>query len=117
MSKLKNAGNMLADTFKPLTWTMQFLFNLLSGGSFGILALIMFILRAIIYVIYIIFVKVIPFFIKYIGIPTFILGAIMGVFFIGGHILFVILFIGGLYYYLKNMSNVIYKLPSTTPSS
>lgn len=111
MAKLKSVGNALMQGFTPVKWVMHFAFNLMSGGTFGILALIMFILRAIMYVVYVIVVQVIPFFIKYIGIPTFILGLIMGLFFIGGHILFVVVFIGGLYYYIKNMVNVAYTLP------
>lgn len=112
MTKLGTLGNTLMQGFTPINWVLQFVFNLLSGGTFGILALIMFVIRAIIYVIYIIIVKVIPYFVKYIGIPTFILGLIMGLFFIGGHILFVIVFIVGLYYYIKNMTNIIYTLPN-----
>ena len=91
---------------------IQGLFTVVSGGAFGILSVIMFVLKAILYILYYLFVKIIPFIVMYIGIPTFILGVIMGLFFLGGHLLFVIVFIVGLFLYLKNMFSVIYSLPT-----
>ena len=125
----KNKGNIIKRKLKTKTnkdtgETFQFegidivqtiiqgLFTVVSGGSFGILSIIMFVLKAIIYILYYLFVKVIPFIVMYIGIPTFILGVIMGLFFLGGHLLFVIVFIVGLFLYLKNMFSVIYSLPT-----
>lgn len=92
---------------------LEGIFTVVSGGTFGILSIIMFILRIIAYLLYYIIAKIIPFLVMYIGIPTFILGAIMGLFFLGGHILFIVVFFVGLFLYLKNMYKVVYNLPKT----
>jgi hypothetical protein len=104
----------LATIVKGFSFTgslLEGVFTVASGGTFGILSVIMFILRIIAYLLYYIIVKIIPFLVMYIGIPTFILGAIMGLFFLGGHILFLVVFFAGLFLYLKNIYKVVYNLP------
>jgi hypothetical protein len=93
---------------------MEIIMTVLSFGAFGIIGIISSVLKIIFYVLKIIFVDIMPFVIWYIGIPTFILGAIMGLIFLGGHILFIIVFIVGIFYYIKNLIKVVYKLPDNT---
>ena len=50
------------------------------------------------------------------GIPTFILGAIMGLFFLGGHLLFVIVFFAGIFIYIRKLLGVVYTLPTKNPN-
>lgn len=92
---------------------LEGVFTVASGGTFGIISMIMYVLRIIAYLLYYIIVKIIPFLVMYIGIPTFILGVIMGLFFLGGHILFLVVFFAGLFLYLKNIYKVVYNLPKT----
>ena len=47
------------------------------------------------------YIKFLPFIIVYIGIPLFILGLLLGFTFIGGWILFIIIFIIFMYYFIK----------------
>lgn len=67
---------------------------------------IVWVLKIIFMVLYYILFKIVPFLIQYIGIPMFILGAILGIMFLGGHMLFVVLFILGMFFYIKGLFNV-----------
>jgi hypothetical protein len=84
--------------------------TVVSGGAFGILGIIIWVLKTILIVLYYIFVKIIPFLVLYIGIPTFILGVVMGLFFLGGHMLFIVIFFVGMFMYIRKLFGVIYKL-------
>jgi hypothetical protein len=111
---LSKAGVPFVFVFRGVGYLLEGIFTVVSGGAFGILGLIFFVLKIIGAFLYVLFVKILPFVVWYIGIPTFILGAIMGLFFLGGHILFVIIFIAGLIFYIKNLIKVVYKLPDNT---
>ena len=52
-------------------------------------------------ILYVIFVDVIPFLVIYIGIPLFILGILLGLLFFGGHLVFLIVFFVGIYFYIR----------------
>ena len=88
--------------------------TVVSAGATGILDVILYILKIIWSFLILLFTRIIPFIVMYIGAPAFILGIIMGLFFLGGHILLVIVFIVGIFYYIKNLINVVYKLPDNT---
>lgn len=95
----------------------QVLLTVVSGGAFGLLGIIFWILKTIGILLWYIFAKIIPFVVVYIGIPTFILGAIMGLFFLGGHLLFVIVFFVGIFIYVRKLIGVVYTLPTKNPNS
>jgi hypothetical protein len=95
----------------------QVLLTVVSGGTFGLLGIIFWILKTIGILLWYIFAKIIPFLVVYIGIPTFILGAIMGLFFIGGHLLFIIVFFVGIFIYIRKLIGVVYALPTKNPNS
>jgi uncharacterized membrane protein len=88
--------------------------TVLSAGATGIFDIILYILKIIWSFLILLFTKIIPFIVMYIGVPAFILGIIMGLFFLGGHILLVIVFIVGIIYYIKNLVSIVYKLPDNT---
>lgn len=75
---------------------------------------IVWVLKNIFIVLYYILFEIVPFLIQYIGIPMFILGAILGIMFLGGHMLFVVLFIVGMYFYIQGLFNI--KLVSKSPA-
>ena len=85
--------------------------NVIGGLLPGILGVIGALIRFIAVFIYYILFKVIPFLVFYFGIPMFILGAIMAIMFMGGHILFVIVFFTGTFIYIKKLIKAAYKLP------
>lgn len=88
--------------------------TIVSVGATGILDVILYILKIIWSFLVLLFTKIIPFIVMYLGVPAFILGIIMGLFFLGGHILLVIVFVVGIITYIKNLMNVVYKLPDNT---
>lgn len=67
------------------------------------------------------FTKVIPFLLKYIGIPLFILGAILALIFFGGHMFFIVALMVGVFLYIKGIYNLTFNIPvqakDMTPSS
>lgn len=85
--------------------------NITGGLLPGILGIIGALIRFIAVFIYYILFKVIPFIVFYFGIPMFILGAIMAIMFMGGHIFFVIVFFTGTFIYMKKLIKAAYKLP------
>jgi 4-hydroxybenzoate polyprenyltransferase len=74
---------------------------------------IVWVLKIIFMALYYILFKIVPFLIQYVGIPMFILGAILGIMFLGGHMLFVVLFIVGMFFYIRGLFNI--KLVSNVP--
>lgn len=75
---------------------------------------IVWVMKNIFIALYYILFEIVPFLIQYIGIPMFILGAILGIMFLGGHMLFVVLFIVGMYFYIRGLFNI--KLVSKSPA-
>lgn len=57
------------------------------------------------------FTKIIPFLLKYIGIPLFILGAILALIFFGGHMFFIVALMVGVYLYIKGIYNLTFNIP------
>jgi len=88
--------------------------TILSAGAFGVLGVIFFVLKIICGLLYYLFLVILPFVIMWIGVPMFVLGAIMGLFFLGGHILFVVVFIVGIIYYVKSTIAIVYQLPNNS---
>jgi len=69
------------------------------------------ILKGIALVLYYIFVKIVPFMVVYFGIPLFILGAMMALLFVGGHMFFLVAFFVGVFFYIKGVFNIKLKPP------
>jgi hypothetical protein len=91
-------------------------FNGILGNIFGFLiptlfTIIFAILKGIALVLYYIFVKIVPFMVVYFGIPLFILGAMMALLFVGGHMFFLIAFFVGVFFYIKGVFNIKLKPP------
>ena len=114
-------GNVFVRALKaPFNWVgkvFESALTVLSVGATGILDVILYILKIIWSFLVLLFTKIMPFIVMYIGIPAFILGIIMGLFFLGGHILLVIVFVVGIIYYIKNLIGVVYKLPDNTKAN
>jgi len=89
--------------------------NGLFAGLPTVFSGIVWVLRIVFMALYYILFNIVPFLIQYVGIPMFILGAILGIMFLGGHMLFVVLFIVGLYFYIRGLFNV--KLVSKAPKN
>lgn len=89
--------------------------NGLFAGLPTVFSGIVWVLRIVFMALYYILFNIVPFLIQYVGIPMFILGAILGIMFLGGHMLFVVLFIVGMYFYIRGLFNV--KLVSKAPSN
>ena len=87
--------------------------NGLFAGLPTVFSGIVWVLKIIFMALYYILFKIVPFLIQYVGIPMFILGAILGIMFLGGHMLFVVLFIVGMYFYIRGLFNI--KLVSKAP--
>lgn len=87
--------------------------NGLFAGLPTVFSAIVWVLKIIFMVLYYILFKIVPFLIQYVGIPMFILGAILGIMFLGGHMLFVVLFIVGMFFYIRGLFNI--KLVSKVP--
>ena len=86
--------------------------NGLFAGLPTVFSGIVWVLKNIFIALYYVLFNIVPFLIQYVGIPMFILGTILGIMFLGGHMLFVILFIVGMYFYIRGLFNV--KLVSKT---
>lgn len=89
--------------------------NGLFAGLPTVFSAIVWVLKIIFMALYYILFKIVPFLIQYVGIPMFILGAILGIMFLGGHMLFVLLFIVGMYFYISGLFNI--KLVSKSPKT
>jgi hypothetical protein len=80
--------------------------NGLFAGLPTVFSGIVWVLRIVFMALYYILFNIVPFLIQYVGIPMFILGAILGIMFLGGHMLFIVLFIVGMYFYIRGLFNV-----------
>jgi hypothetical protein len=67
-------------------------------------------------ILYTIFVDIVPFLVIYVGIPLFILGILLGLLFFGGHLLFLIVFFVGIYFYIRGAFDLKIK-PASKPST
>jgi hypothetical protein len=116
MAENEGGKNILTRTlskgFNGVKFIFESILTVLSFGVFGVLGLIFFLLRVIWTFLMVFFFKVIPFIVVYLGAPMFIVGLIMGLFFLAGHMVFIVAFVIGLVYYVKNLTGVIYKLPT-----
>ena len=90
---------------------ISILFNTIFGGLGKIFGVIGFLVGLILKVIYLLLFKFVPFVVFYFGIPLFILGAIMAVIFMGGHIFFILVFFIGMFTYFKRLMKYVYNLP------
>lgn len=93
--------------------------NGLFAGLPTVFSGIVWVLKIVFMALYYILFKIVPFLIQYVGIPMFILGAILGIMFLGGHMLFVVLFVVGLYFYIRGLFNIklVSKAPKTNSNS
>jgi len=104
------------DVMDGLGTGFDFLFNGILGNIFGflipsLLSVIFAILKGVAYVLYYIFAKIVPFMVVYFGIPLFILGAMMALLFVGGHMFFLVAFFVGVFFYIKGVFNIKLKPP------
>ena len=93
--------------------------NLVAVGIPTMFSVIFGILKFVGYILYWIFIKIVPFLVLYVGIPLFILGILLGLLFFGGHLIFLVVFFVGIYFYIRGAFNLRIKNdkdPSTTAS-
>ena len=102
---LKSIGNNLMDIFIGIVKDVSMV------GLKSILAGIFMIFSWIIKFMTFLFTKIIPFLLKYIGIPLFILGAILALIFFGGHMFFIVVLMVGVYLYIKGIYNLTFNIP------
>jgi hypothetical protein len=98
----------VSETFKNLAGIPG---DIASGGIKSIISVIFMILKGIMSFLYILFVYVVPFLVKYIGIPLFILGILMALLFFGGHLFFTIALMVGVFLYVKGLYKLTINLP------
>ncbi len=72
------------------------------------------ILKIVAIILYYLFAKIVPFMVVYFGIPLFILGAMMALLFVGGHMFFLVAFFIGVYFYIKGVFNIKLRPPKLT---
>ena len=101
-------GSALGDVIKNI---MAIPSDIASGGIKSIVGLIFIVLKYIFKFLYILFRYIIPFLVKYIGIPLFILGIIMALLFFGGHLFFVVALMVGVFLYIKGLYKLTFNLP------
>lgn len=85
--------------------------GLTTGGLSTLFGLIVLVLEVVGRVLWFLFTVVVPYLVMYIGIPLFILGAIMALIFTVGHIFFLVAFFVGVYLYTRGLLRV--ALPSS----
>ena len=102
---LKSIGNNLMDIIYGIA------FDVPKVGIQSILAGIFIIFSWIIKFMTFLFTQIIPFLLKYIGIPLFILGAILALIFFGGHMFFIVALMVGVYLYIKGIYNLTFNIP------
>lgn len=100
-----------ATIMKGLGISGEFIFKGIFGNIVGFLipslfTIIFAILKFIGLILYYIFAKIVPFMVVYFGIPLFILGAMMALLFVGGHMFFLVAFFVGVYFYIKGVFNI-----------
>jgi hypothetical protein len=95
--------------------------NLVAAGIPTMFSFIFATLKFVGYILYWIFIKIVPFLVIYVGIPLFILGILLGLLFFGGHLVFLVVFFVGIYFYVRGAFTLRIKTPnspsSTTASS
>lgn len=92
MGKVANVGSALL---------YGILGNLVAAGIPTMFSVIFATLKFVGYILYWIFIKIVPFLVIYVGIPLFILGILLGLLFFGGHLLFLVVFFMGIYFYVR----------------
>ena len=102
---LKSIGNNLMDIIYGIA------FDVPRVGLQSILAGIFMIFSWIVKFMTFLFTQIIPFLLKYIGIPLFILGAILALIFFGGHMFFIVALMVGVYLYIKGIYNLTFNIP------
>ena len=111
----RTAGDVAKLIFvRPFTWMLSKATSAISSvfinGIFALLPTVfsgvVWILKPIFIVLNYLFTKIIPFLVMYVGVPLFILGAIMAFMFLGGHILWVVIFLLGIFFYIKGLYNI-----------
>ena len=94
----------------PLRYSIGAIGSVILNGVFAFLpsvfSIIVMIVKPIFIILYYLLFKIVPFLVTYIGIPLFILGAVLAVMFMGGHMLMIVVFIGGMYLYIKGLFNI-----------
>ena len=91
--------------------------NLVAVGIPTMFSVIFGTLKIVGYILYWIFIKIVPFLVLYIGIPLFIMGILLGLLFFGGHLVFLIVFFVGIYFYIRGAFTLKIKSdPKTTVS-
>jgi len=75
--------------------------NLVAAGIPTMFSVIFATLKFVGYILYWIFIKIVPFLVLYVGIPLFIMGILLGLLFFGGHLIFLIVFFVGIYFYVR----------------
>lgn len=80
--------------------------NLVAAGIPTIFSIVFAVIKLIGYVLYWIFFKIVPFLVIYLGIPLFILGVLLAIMFFGGHLLALVAFFVGMYFYIRGAFNV-----------
>ena len=102
---LKSIGNNLMDIFIGIVKDVPLV------GLKSILAGIFMIFSWIVKFMTFLFTQIIPFLLKYIGIPLFILGAILALIFFGGHMFFIVALMVGVFLYIKGIYNLTFNIP------
>ena len=102
---LKSIGNNLMDIFIGIVKDVP------RVGLQSILGGIFMIFSWIVKFMTFLFTQIIPFLLKYIGIPLFILGAILALIFFGGHMFFIVALMVGVYLYIKGIYNLTFNIP------
>ena len=80
--------------------------NLVAAGIPTMFSVIFAVLKFVGYILYWIFIKIVPFLVLYVGIPLFILGILLGLLFFGGHLIFLVVFFVGIYFYIRGAFNL-----------
>jgi len=91
--------------------------NLVAAGIPTMFSVIFAILKFVGYIMYWIFIKIVPFLVIYVGIPLFILGILLGLLFFGGHLLFLVVFFVGIYFYIRGAFTLRIKPTNGQPSA
>lgn len=92
------------------------MYDILAFGIPSMFKIIQWIVLTVWNVLYIIFVDIVPFLVIYAGIPLFILGILLGLLFFGGHLVFLIVFFVGIYFYIRGAFDLKIK-PGGKPST
>jgi hypothetical protein len=92
------------------------MYDILAFGIPSMFQIIQWIVITVGKVLYTIFVDIAPFLVIYVGIPLFIMGILLGLLFFGGHLLFLVVFFVGIYFYIRGAFDLKIK-PGAKPST